>query len=461
MSKSGLSQYLQEQEEMNATSNYDDLKDELDLREQSHNLFPLEVFHPKIKPFIEMMHKYYDIPRAFIGLSMLTAYSTAIGNGYWFVNKKLGRMPLTIWGALVGMSSSGKSVIMSQLFKPLKEIQSKFDDDWMTTTDGMSQMDLHTQRLRKLTFQDIMIPTLVRYVLPDNPKGMLKFSDEILEWINGMNPNNRKEGNEEQFWLKCWDGGAHQITRSGKQEVSLSKMFINNFGSIQPTVLDKLFKNNRDTTGFIFRFLFAVTDDRDKIALPSLDFDMPSELEMIHAKAIKSMYWGIQPEDLDNDIRSCILDPNAIREFDGWRMLRGHKINKIDDEHDRNLQGGIFGKMNAYALRLAAILHVSDKAYENLEFQQEEIIDQHTMTRALKLVDYFYQSAVDTHKKAKLSSMWPPEAVRISVLIRQGKSYGQIGELEWPNTPTATARKRAERAYKKWFAKFPELFGKI
>jgi hypothetical protein len=440
-----------------STEDTADMQAEISRRESNPNPFPLHVFHPSIKPFMQMIHQHYDIPRSYIGLSMLTAYSTAIGNSYWIKNKKLGSMPLNVWASIVGMSSSGKSVIMKQVFKPLFEIQQKFSEEWKANTAEKKDWEIQQTSLKKLLFNDIQIPTLIRWVLPDNPKGMLKFSDEILEWINGMNPNNRQEGNEEQFWLKCWDGSSHQITRSGKQEVSLEKMFVNNFGSIQPTVLHSLFKNNRDTTGFIFRFLFALPDGKDKIAIPAIDFDMPAELEKMHFKAINSMFNGLQLWDLDQ-VRYCIFTPQAITVFDRWRRNKALVINRIEDIHDRNLQGGIYGKITAYVQRFAAILHVSDKAYEALEFFQEEIIDERTMERAIEIGEYFYNSAMATHALAKEHEAAPVETVRIATLFSMGKSYAQIGLIEWPETNQAVAKKRAERIIKKNISRYPKLF---
>lgn len=434
----------------------EEMQDEIKTRERTKNPFPLHVFHPAIKPFIEMVHTHYDIPRSFIGLSMLTAYSTAVGNAYWITNKKLGSMPLNIWASIVGMSSSGKSVIMKQIFKPLFDIQQQFSDDWEAQTQDMNDEQRKHHNLNKLTFNDIQIPTLIRYVLPDNPKGMLKFSDEILEWINGMNPNNRSEGNEEQFWLKCWDGSPHQITRTQKQETSLQKMFINNFGSIQPTVLHKLFKNDRDTTGFIFRFLFALPE-KDRIAIPSLDFDMPPDLESMHYKCINSLYKGLGVYDLDN-IRECIFTPQAITLFDQWRRHKATIINLIDDLYDRNLQGGIYGKITAYVQRIAALLHLADSAYDHRTFQQQEIIDHNVMDRAIALGEYFFQSALDTHSLAKEHEHAPSEIVRLAVHFTSGKSYGQIGRLEWPDLDEDNAKMRAYRLIKKNISKYPKLF---
>lgn len=439
-----------------STQSVDDMLEEIKQREKTANPFPLEVFHPNIKPFIDMIHEHYDIPRSFIGLSMLTAYSTAIGNGYYLSNKKLGAMPLTIWASLVGMSSSGKSVIMKQIFDPLAEIQKDFSAEWKANGEMLGDEERKNYPLRKLIFNDIQIPTLVRWVLPDNLKGMLKFSDEILEWINGMNPNNKSEGNEEQFWLKCWDGGSHQITRSGKQETFIDKMFINNFGSIQPTVLHKLFKNDRATTGFIFRFLFAIPEE-NKIAIPSLDFDMPEQLQDLHRRSINTMYKALWVNDME-DIRKCIFSPQAIRTFDVWRKEKAHKINGIESLYEKNLQGGIYGKITAYVQRLAAILHISDKAYNHQTFEQEEIIQEETIERAIKLGDYFFESAYETHNLAKENENAPLDVTRIAILFSAGKSYTQIAASEYEHLPPAAAKKKVERMVKKYLPMYPRLF---
>lgn len=457
MSENAFKQWRVDKRSGLSTKSVAEMEIEIQDREKKKNPFPLHCFHPAIHPFMDLIHEQYDIPKAFIGLSMLTAYSTAIGNSYWISNKKLGAMPLNIWSAIVGMSSSGKSVIMKQIFKPLFEYQQEFSDQWRDKTSEMTDEAKKHFPLKKLTFNDIQIPTLIRWVLPDNPKGMLKFSDEILEWINGMNPNNRQEGNEEQFWLKCWDGSPHQITRSGKQETSLEKMFINNFGSIQPTVLHKLFKNDRDTTGFIFRFLFALPEGKDRIAIPSLDFDMPEEHERMHKKCINSLYKGLQLYELD-DVRECIFTPSAIHMFDKWRREKAYKINNIDELYDRNLHGGIYGKVTAYVQRIAAILHLADLAYEHKEFRIEEIVDHNVMDRAIEIGEYFFQSALDTHALAKENEHAPPEVVRLAVLFTMGKSYAEIGKIEWPDANEKVSKSRAYRMIKKNLPKYPRTF---
>lgn len=438
-----------------ATASTESIENELRNRQSTKNPFPLEVFNDKIKPFIQNVHQHYNIPKSFIGLTLLTTYSTAIGNAYWLQNKRLGSMPLTVWSCLLGVTSSGKSLCQKVMMFPLNRIQEELSFEWDQLTADMSHEERQHQQLKKLLFQDIVLATLTRSVLPDNPKGMLKDSDEILEWINGMNPNNRKEGNEEQFWLKCWDGSAHQLTRSGKDEVYLKKMFIAQFGGIQPTVLYKLFKNDRDTTGFIFRFLF--TESENFVPLPDIMFEMPTELEAIHERSVRKMY-DVKVYDHES-IRLCRFDHGAIHEFNEWRKMLHADVNNTLDLDERNLKAGIFGKMVTYAQRFAAILHLSDIAYDDGRvFRNEEWIDHLTMSRAIKLADYFYNAARNAHELSKRTERMPEEVSRLAILFTNGFSYEQIGVRMWPDLPPKTSKARAYRMVKKYITKYPERF---
>lgn len=436
-----------------------DLEMELKVRDQIENPFPLHVFHPAIKPFLKILYTDFDVPISYIGLSMLTCYSTAIGNAYHF-NNAIGSMPLNIWAALFGISSAGKSIVMKYIFRPINEKQKVFSKEFQQKTEGLSMEQIKYVPLKKLVFKDIQIPTLIRSVVPDNPKGMIKLSDEILEWILGMNPNSRSEGNEEQFWLKCWDGDGHQITRSGKQETYVEKMFINTLGSIQPELAWKLFKNDRKYSGFIPRLLFAVPDN-NKIALPNASAIIPVELESLHRKIIWRLYDGLPVDDLETGIRRIIFDPLANRTWEEWRNMKGHQINKIAQEDSREFteQSIIYGKIIAYSIRMACILHLSDKAYEGAFFQQEEIVKEPEVNRAIELAEYFFKSAQKVYKMAGDDEVMDAQTGAIANMFRNGKSYAYIGREMFPELTAEYARKKAKRIVAQKSKLFPRSFG--
>ena len=82
-----------------ATSSNEDLMNELNDREKTRNPYPLEVFHPKLSPFLEHLTSSigFDIPRPFVGTDLLSAYSTAIGTGYKISTNGKDGVHLVIW----------------------------------------------------------------------------------------------------------------------------------------------------------------------------------------------------------------------------------------------------------------------------------------------------------------------------------------------------------------------------
>lgn len=432
----------------------DELNEEQRKREQSHNIFPLDVFHPKIKPFITAMVNYYDVPRAYVGLSMLSTYSTAIGTGYQVATNKNNAISLAVWACMEGISSSGKSLSIDMAYKPLYDIQDEFDREWEAKKLEVKKHEIIFEKMRTTIYRDAHIPTLVRYVLPDNPKGVSKHSDEIMEWLNGMNQLSKKEGTDEQFWLSTWNGRSYSGIRSGKDKFVLNRPFVNVVGGIQPTITYKLFAKDRDTTGFIFRLLFAVPEEV-KIATPSQLFHMPDSIEDVHTKSIRSMYFGLPVEDPYDDSKLCLLHPEAIRIFNEWTSNRIRIINSMSDIRDKEIHSGILGKIKEYALRFSALLHIADLAYEHKEFRIEEIVPEATMERALRLADYFYQSAVDVYDRVNVSMTAPAEVLQIAALVRSGWSPERIAKEMYRGK---RSRQSVWRDLKRYIKEYPKVF---
>lgn len=423
------------------------------------NVFPLDVFHEKTKPYINALNREYDIPRSYIGLSMISAYSTAIGTAYHVKLNKLGNIYFPIWACLEGISSAGKSLIMNQVFKPHYAIQEEMEKEWFDMIENQSPEAIQKMPSKQLIYGEAHIPTLIKDVMPSNPKGVLQDADEILSWINGMNQLSKggKEGTDEQFWLKSWNCKSHRKRLSGNQIFVLNRPFLNVFGGVQPSIMWKLFRNDRDKTGFIFRLLFAVPDSH-RIAEPNLEFDMPEEWEAMHAKCINSMFKGLPMNDED-DSRSMEIDAQALRMYQQWATGRTGMVNRISDMLRKEIHSGILGKVKEYCLRFAGILHVSDKAIDGQPFLHYELINSRTMERAIKLADYFYDAAVDVSDRVSTTVIATPEVLRMAAYLRAGWSMQRVGDTEWPKIGESARRQRAARTIKKMILEYPKVFG--
>lgn len=450
-----------------ATYSEAEMTDEIVKRQQTKIIFPLHVFNLEIKPFITALNKHYDIPRSFVGLAMLSAFSTAIGTAYAVTTNRKDYIYLTVWGALVGMPGSGKSLGLAKLFAALRKIQIGFDVEWKHVTTGLSAEKVNQQIMKTVIYRDSNIATLIRSVMPDNPKGVLKYSDELIEWINGMNQLSKREGTDEQFWLSSWNCSEYSGIRSGKQKFVVEKPFVGIIGGLQHSMLFRLFKNDRDTTGFVNRILFA-TLDKDKIAMPDPTFEMPQEFEDTYENIINRLYTDLPVADADATKR-CLLLPAAVKVYQDWSKKKAKEINKLAEQEERETHAAILGKIKEYALRFSAILHLADCALRpqvdsQHRFKEEEHIGIDTLLRGIEVAEYFYASAVDVYERVAVATTAPYEVIFASNLVKRGKSYREIAEVFYGHD----AKKRpdkyiktVERNVKKWLKQYPKVFGSI
>jgi hypothetical protein len=463
MALKGFKNFLTQNGSPLSAANTSDLQDELEARETNKNIFPLEVFNDEAKPFIEALNFHYDIPRSFIGLSLLCAYSTAIGTAYAVSPNGTTLIYLPVWGCLAGISSSGKSLAMDMVFQPLAKIQAEFDQDYLEKAKGLSAEKIARLQIDTVLYRDAHIPTLIRYVMPDNHKGVSKFSDELLEWINGLNSMSKKEGTDEQFWISSWNCKGYSAIRSGKDKISIPRPFVNIVGGVQPTVLHKMFAKDRDTTGFIFRLLFAVPEVI-KIAEPESDYSLPLEYIESHEEIIRALYFELPVEDPFENPKKCILSKEANKLHQEWTKMMIGKINRMESIRDKEIHSGILGKIKEYALRFSAILHLVDKAYRQNKsddptfyFSADERITSGVMERALKLADYFYQSAVDCYNTVEQDLIAPADVVQAAVMFKGGHPMKKIANILY-HDDSKKSEMKIRRNIKKWIRDYPKLF---
>lgn len=449
-----------------ATYTGEEIQSEVARRERSSNVFPLDVFNDKIKPFINTLNKGYDLPASYIGLTLLSAYSTAIGTAYRIDTGNRDFIFLPVWSCICGISSSGGTTALNKIYDPLFRIQNEFDFQWEEKIRGLNAEKINQCKIDQVIYRDSHIPTLVKSILPDNPKGVCKTSDELLEWINGMNQLSKKEGTDEQFWISAWNCQNYSGIRSGKQKFVVHRPFVNVIGKAQYQILGRLFSKDRDTTGFIFRMLFAVPEI-DKISQRDSSVEMPQEWMDLHDQSLSRLFKDLPVLKPDEDSKNCVLDPSALKLFDAWRKEKTHVINQIEDSHDQNIRAGIFGKITEYVYRFSAILHLSDKTFDpeyggdfHTAFRSREVIPTKTLERALKLADYFYKSAEEVYELVQKSLNAPDNVLAVALLLRKGKSYTDLGELLY-GTREAKNKVKARRQVQRWIREYPRVFGAI
>lgn len=457
-----------------ATVSNSELSDEIDYRNSGKLNFPLHVFHEKWKPLIGSHIEHNKIDRSFIGTTILSALSTAAGVAFDISTNNQDRGYLVTWCCLVGISSSGKTMVMDKLFSPIYAIQKNFDKEWKEKIKELNDSQIAILKMNDVIINDSQMPTTLRTTLPDNPKGICKISMEINEWLNGMNPGkNNNEGTDEQVWLKIWNCSTIYITRANRQKTSINRPFINVIGGTQFSLVSDFFKKNRDTSGFTYRCLFAV--DERKIGIdPDPFFTMPKEYLLPYEKCIKTMYEMYSVESTYSEPVHCVLEKDATELFYEWGKKKRSEANATSDMNIKDLKNGILGKMREYCLRFSALLAISDvilndfgpdNEWEHTPVNGEIVINADVINRAIQLSEYYMKSAEYCYYHSKQNNIIPKDIINIKAASEKSKSiYGKIsyafmGSLLYPKLTVANQRQKARREFEKAVANYPNYFG--
>jgi hypothetical protein len=235
-------------------------------------------------------------------------------------------------------------------------------------------------------------------------------------------------------------------------------------GKAQYPILAKLFAKDRDTTGFVFRMLFALPEV-DKIAQRDVDFTMPEEWTLLHQKSLNRLFKDLPVNEILEDPKRCIIDPAAKKLLDQWRREKTKTINRIDNSTEIKIKAGILGKVSEYALRFSAILHLSDKTFDpaydgdfQTNFRRDEFISIATMERALLLADYFNESANEVYEMVQKALNAPPDVLATAFMMKRGKSFSEIGEMLY-GTRNDKNKVKARRQVQRWIEEYPRAFG--
>lgn len=455
-----------------AATSVEELEKELSQRARNPHRFPLEVFNPRVKPFINMLVEKYQLPTAYVGGAMISCYSAAVGTAYKSSFNDRDYTYLTTWCGLTGISSSGKSTAINNIYAPLRKIQNEFSQEFFDRELEVekSQEANREIAIKELMFRDTVVATLVRDTLRNNPKGLIKNVDELAEWIKGLNQLSRGEGTDEEFWLSTWSCYPYLKTLSGNKKYYVERPFINIIGGIQWDVLPLLFAKNRGSSGFAFRILFALAE-HDDIALMDPFFAMPPEIEQPHTDSITRLYKDLPVYDHFTDAKKCICHRSATELYLKWRNNKSIDIKLKKEREEKQKLAGVFGKINEYILRFAALLKLADRACEDLmpedevyRFREHEVIDSETMERALKLADYFYNSALYAFESVDVKNNPNILALQVSAILKAGRPKTDVARFLYPdemNDPARqeAARKRAARLIKRLSLDFPKYFG--
>jgi Protein of unknown function (DUF3987) len=225
--------------------------------------------------------------------------------------------------------------------------------------------------------------------LQARPQGMLMLCDELAGLL--LNMSRYSGGQDNEFWLEAWNGGAYTVERVGRPPIAVKHLLVGLVGGLQPDKLARSFRGDLD--GMYARVLFAWPVDPPYRPLTNEVLEV--EPEIVNALSRMSDLACGQADDFTP--RNVALSPEAVEVFERFRQFQ-HQSKDALDGREREW----WAKSPAHVLRMAGTLCYLGWAM--VGGPEPDRIDAEHVQAAIRLIrDYFWPHARASLRQIGLS----------------------------------------------------------
>jgi Protein of unknown function (DUF3987)/Bifunctional DNA primase/polymerase, N-terminal/Primase C terminal 2 (PriCT-2) len=372
--------------------------------------FPLEFFcSQKLQDLVGLSAHGSGTSVAHVGVPLLGIASSLIGTARRVQASRSWSQPMTCWASLVGYSGDGKTPGINETKRALTLLESNrkhkiaslerahdgkveaarvVREKWKSDLKAAVENG-GTQPIKPAGADDpgkFVAPRLyvsdatierIAVLLQARPQGMLLLADELAGLF--LNMHRYTTGQDNEFWLECWNGDPYVVERMGRPSISLPHLLVGLVGGFQPDKLATSFKGDHD--GMYARMLFAWPDKAPY--RPLTDTISEVEPEMVNALNRLSSLGG----DQELVIRKTPLTAEAREAFEQLRKNVDAGGNALDGR-----ERDWWVKLPNHVLRLTGTLCYLDWAMTSAP--EPTAIDVKFMQAAVHLAhDYFWPHA--------------------------------------------------------------------
>lgn len=365
--------------------------------------FPLDVFPPMLARFAQevadSVRTAADIP----ALGMLTVAGAAIGQSVQAYVDRGWTQPALLYAVAIARPGRGKTPALRYAVQPLSNIDKRLraesrqaKADWEEARDeareGGPPPGPEPPQLRAIT-KDVTRES-VAIILKENPRGVLRFLDEALAWVNSWNQYKGGKGTDEQFELSLYDCDTLSVDRKGGREgIYIEHPFSAFLGGIQPKLVHKLRGEGGTDNGFHDRIAFACPDTFPKRIRTK--GGVSEEAERAWSEAIERLHAVPMRVIDDEDVQPwyASLRPEADDRFTAWVEANGEAIEQADDEDREGMLAKAEGRLIRLALILSRLRLACDPSRPLLEGDRVPPIELEDIEGAERLTAYFINHA--------------------------------------------------------------------
>jgi hypothetical protein len=218
----------------------------------------------------------------------------------------------------------------------------------------------------------------------------------MTKWVMSMDQYKGGKGGDRPFWLSAWNGAPVSVDRAKhmREPIVVPHPFLTVVGGLTPDMLSTLPEGRGRDDGFIARLLFAYPG---RLARRYSEQGTPDDVAAEWERVVRAL-WARKMRELDGKPapRVVKMTPEAAREWSAW--CQAHYAEQEADDFPDSLEGP-WGKLEAYAARLALILHLMVLASDPTRPAPDDppALPMRTIEAAFRLVAYFKAHALRVH----------------------------------------------------------------
>ena len=308
--------------------------------------FPVSIFPSKIQRIISEVHECHNYPTDYIAAAILTAIAVGIGNTHLAQIKQGWLESPILYMALIGRPGANKSHPLSFAMKPFLDYdyqQNQVFEKALAKYDELMSMSrkeradngeeqFPQEPVRKRFLISDVTPEGLSLIHAQNKRGLCLWADELSAWFKNFNRYNN--GSEEQFWLSVFSAKTTISDRkNAKSSIFIKRPYISVIGTIQKKILSELAKGERSSNGFIDRILFVMPNLQQKARWN--DKELPENIEQewntIIDKLIQQEYALNEFGEIEPQI--LLFTEDAKRRLYEWQ----HHFSELCDQETNDL----------------------------------------------------------------------------------------------------------------------------
>jgi len=355
--------------------------------------FPYEIFPIEIQILLEVAEETLNYPIEYLGSSILSACSVAIGNTYHIKLKEGFIAKGNLYIALVGKAGDVKSHPLKFAFEPIEKTELASYNNYQNEMKEYDSLSDEAKRsnpkpiYKKYILKDFTPESLIK-LHSNNKRGQAIVSDELFGWIKNFGRYN--SSGEQETYLSLWNGHSISVDRKSEEPIRIDNTYVNIIGTMQTKILPELNKENRGSNGFIERLLFAENENPKPVlwSTNEIEKDIIAKYHLLIERLFTLEF---------NEENQKILEftVEAKKKLIKWQNKKREDL--IDDEIGTSIQA----KYEVYAIRFSLIIQL---IYWALNGKDKDKIELFAVENSIKLAEYYFDVALKINHKINKTS---------------------------------------------------------